>query len=70
MELTADQEAKFRDLCREIKPGGYGKVIVNFIGSPTNLVQITGEKNFRFHDREPEPTHGEAQDRHGSGRMG
>jgi hypothetical protein len=48
MELTADQDATFRGLCREIKPGEYGRVIVSFVGTPSNLVQITGEKNFRF----------------------
>jgi hypothetical protein len=48
MELTTDQEAKFRDLCKEIKPGEYGRVVVSFVGEPTNLVNITAEKTFRF----------------------
>jgi hypothetical protein len=48
MELSAEQGAKFRDLCKEIKPGEYGRVIVSFVGEPSNLVQITGEKNYRF----------------------
>jgi hypothetical protein len=53
MELTAEQDAIFRDLCKEIKPGEYGRVIVSFVGSPSNLVQITGEKNYRFqHEKE------------------
>jgi len=57
MELTAEQEAQFKDLCREIKPGEYGRIIVSFIGEPSNMVQITGEKNFRFHNNPagPEP---------------
>lgn len=68
MKLTAEQEAKFRDLCSEIKPDEYGKVVVSFIGKPSYLVQITGEKNFRFHGGS-EPTYDEAQERHKSGRM-
>ena len=56
MELTAEQEAAFRGLCREIKPGEYGRVVVSFIGEPSNLVQITGEKNYRFHHEKAEPT--------------
>ena len=68
MELTTDQNAKFRTLCGEIKPGEYGKVIVSFIGEPTNLVQITGEKNYRFRAEKAEPTFGEPQDRKKSGR--
>jgi hypothetical protein len=48
MVLTAEQEMKFRGLCEEIKPGEYGRVTVSFVGSPSNLVQITGEKNYRF----------------------
>jgi hypothetical protein len=48
MVLTEDQDAKFRDLCEEIKPGEFGRVIVSFVGKPSNLVQITGEKNYRF----------------------
>jgi hypothetical protein len=48
MELTTEQEAAFRDLCKEIKPGEYGRVIVSFVGEPSNLVDITGEKHYRF----------------------
>jgi hypothetical protein len=70
MELTAEQDAKFRDLCKEIKPGEYGRVIVSFMGDPSNLVQITGEKNFRFHGKRAEASYGEPQDRRKSGRMG
>jgi hypothetical protein len=55
MELTADQYARFRDYCNEIGPGEYGKVVVSFVGEPSNLVQITVEKNTRYqhgkHDR-------------------
>jgi hypothetical protein len=68
MELTAEQDAKFRDLCREIKPGEYGRVVVAFVGEPSNLVQITGEKNYRFHKEEATPTTGKPIDREGSGR--
>jgi hypothetical protein len=68
MELTADQDAKFRDLCKEIKPGEYGRVVVSFVGEPSNLVQITGEKNYRFRHDKAEPTSGEPVDRSGSGR--
>jgi hypothetical protein len=53
MELTADQDAIFRGLYKEIKPGEYGRVVVSFVGSPSNIVQITGEKNYRFqHEKE------------------
>ncbi|GHV78751.1 hypothetical protein AGMMS49944_05420 [Spirochaetia bacterium] len=48
MELTTEQDTTFRDLCKEIKPGEYGRVVVSFVGEPSNLVQITGEKNYRF----------------------
>jgi hypothetical protein len=48
MELTAEQDAQFRELCKIIKPGEYGRVVVSFIGEPSNVVQITGEKNYRF----------------------
>jgi hypothetical protein len=68
MELTAEQDAKFRDLCREIKPGEYGRVVVSFVGEPSNLVQITGEKNYRFHREAEAPTTGKPVDREGSGR--
>jgi hypothetical protein len=61
MELTAEQEASFRELCKEIKPGEYGRVIVSFVGESSNLVQITGEKNYRFrHEKfrtDPGPGH-------------
>lgn len=70
MELTEEQDTAFRDLCREIKPGEYGRVIVSFVGKPSNLVQITGEKNIRFHNEKAEAAYSEAQDRHKSGRMG
>jgi hypothetical protein len=63
MELTAEQDAKFRDLCKEIKPGEYGRVVVSFVGDPSNLVNITAEKTVRFHNQKAEPTYGEAQDR-------
>ena len=48
MELTPDQYAKFRDYCKEIGPGEYGKVVVSFVGEPSNVVQITVEKNTRY----------------------
>jgi hypothetical protein len=70
MVLTAEQDVKFRDLCREIKPGEYGRVVVSFVGEPSNVVSITAEKTVRFHNQKAEPSHGEAQDRRGSGRMG
>jgi len=68
MELTAEQNAKFKDLCVEINPGEYGRVVVTFTGSPQNFVQITGEKNFRFHNKTSMPTHGKPQNRQSSGR--
>jgi hypothetical protein len=54
MELTTEQDAKFRELCKEIRPGEYGRVIVSFIGEPSHMVQITGEKNIRFHSEKAE----------------
>jgi hypothetical protein len=68
MELSAEQEAAFRNLCGEIKPGEYGRVVVSFVGEPTNLVSITAEKTFRFHNKEAEPSTGKPIDRRGSGR--
>jgi len=32
MELTAEQHAKFEDLCAEIKPGEFGRVVTVFTG--------------------------------------
>jgi hypothetical protein len=61
--LSAEQDAKFRDLCREIKPGEYG--IVSFVGEPSNLVQITAEKNFRFHNEKAEASYGKPTERKG-----
>jgi hypothetical protein len=54
MELTAEQDAKFKELCKDIKPGEYGKVEVSFIGNPSNVVQIIGEKTHRFHNEKKE----------------
>jgi hypothetical protein len=68
MELTPEQEATFRGLCKEIKPGEYGRVVVSFVGEPSNLVQITGEKNYRFRNEKAEPSAGEAVPRRGPGR--
>jgi len=48
MELTSDEYAKFRDYCKEIRPGEYGRVVVSFIGEPSNVIQITVEKNTRY----------------------
>jgi hypothetical protein len=70
MVLTAEQDAKFRGLCKEIKPGEYGRVVVSFVGDPSNLVQITGEKSYRFHSEKVEASYGEPQDRKKLGRMG
>jgi hypothetical protein len=70
MDLTADQDAKFRDLCKEIKPGEHGCVMVEFVGTPSNIVRISGEKNYRFHGEKAEATCGEALDRRKSGRVG
>jgi hypothetical protein len=69
MVLTAEQDAKFRQKCAEIKPGEYGEVVVSFYGEPTNIVQITGKQSTRFHDGKPTPTQGEPQDRKNSGRI-
>jgi hypothetical protein len=66
MELSAEQDATFRDLCREIKPGEYGRVVVSFVGDPSNLVNITAEKTFRFHNEKSEPAVGEPAGRKGS----
>jgi hypothetical protein len=70
MELSAEQDTKFRNLCKEIKPGEYGRVVVSFVGEPSNLVSITAEKTFRFHNEKAEASLGEAQDRKKSGRYG
>jgi hypothetical protein len=58
MELTTEQDAKFKELCKAIQPGEYGRVEVSFIGEPSNMVQIKGEKNFRFHNEKTEPLRG------------
>jgi hypothetical protein len=68
MVLTADEDAKFRKCCDEIKPGEYGRVVVAFVGEPSNLVKITGEKTYQFHHEEAIPTTGKPVDRGRSGR--
>ena len=70
MELTAEQDAQVKELCREIKPGAYGKVVITFVGSPSNQTQITGEKSFRFHNEKASPSFGEPHDRLDQGRIG
>jgi len=61
MVLTDEQDAKFKELCGAIRPGEYGRVEVAFIGEPSNVVQITGEKTHRFHNQKAEVTHGRPQ---------
>ena len=46
--MTAEQDALFRELCAEIKPGEYGRVEVSFVGYPSNLVKIKVEKTTQF----------------------
>ena len=53
MELTAEQDTLFRELCAEIKPGEYGRVEVSFIGHPSNLVKIKVEKTAQFNSQKP-----------------
>jgi hypothetical protein len=68
MELSAEQDVKVRNRGKEIKPGEYGRVVVSFVGEPLNLVNITAEKTFRFHNEKAEPAAGSAVPRKGSGR--
>jgi hypothetical protein len=68
MVLTADEDAKFRKCCEEIKSGEYGRVVVSFVGEPSNIVDIIGEKRFRFHHEKAKPTTREPIDRGKSGR--
>jgi hypothetical protein len=68
MVLTAEQDATFKELCGAIRPGEYGRVEVSFIGEPSNLVQITGEKTYRFHNEKAEITRGRPQKGGGIGR--
>jgi len=68
MELTAEQNAKVKDLCAEIHPGEYGRVVIAFTGTPHNYTQITGEKQYRFHSEDYVPTHhGKPKNRQNSG---
>jgi hypothetical protein len=69
MVLTAEQDAKFKKLCGDIKPGEFGRVEVSFIGSPTNTVQIKAEKTVRFHNEKAIPTVDEPIDGSKSGRI-
>jgi hypothetical protein len=57
MELTVEQEEEFKEACGMIKPGAYGQVRVTFIGEPSNIVEITGEKTRRFYSRKTEAAH-------------
>jgi hypothetical protein len=69
MVLSDEQDTTFRKLCEEIKPGEHGHITVEFVGTPSNIVRISGEKNYRFYSQKTEPTTGEPQDRRGSGRL-
>ena len=70
MILTDEQNAKVKDLCAEIQPGDYGRVVIAFTGTPHNYTQISGEKQYRFHNEESIPTNGNPQGRRNSGRYG
>jgi hypothetical protein len=52
MELTKQQLEIIREASREID---FGRITINFVGSPSNLVQITSEKNYRFHNGKTGP---------------
>jgi hypothetical protein len=45
MELTAEQLEAIRMASREIE---FGRITINFVGSPSNLVEIIPEKHIRF----------------------
>jgi hypothetical protein len=45
MELTEQQLEIIREASREID---FGRITVNFVGSPSNLVEIIPEKHIRF----------------------
>jgi hypothetical protein len=66
MELTEEQMEKIKAASREID---FGRITVSFTGPPSNLVDISATKHFRFqHQRTAEPTTGKPVDQRGSGR--
>jgi hypothetical protein len=66
MELTDEQMEKIRAASREID---FGRITVSFTGPPSNLVDISATKHFRFHHyRTAEPTTGEPMNQRDSGR--
>jgi hypothetical protein len=68
MELTDEEMATIRDASREID---FGRITINFTGSPSYTVDIVPEKHIRFqHSRRAEPAHVKPQPRRGSGRYG
>jgi hypothetical protein len=67
MELTPAQLEAIQEASREIE---FGRIIVNFVGNPHNVVDIVAEKTIRFHNEKARPTTGRAVPRKGSGREG
>ena len=68
MKLSEEQEALFRKLCADIKPGEYGRVEVSFVGHPSNITNIKAEKTHQYHNQKAVPTHDQPQDRQKPGR--
>jgi hypothetical protein len=59
VELTDEQLEIIKKASREIE---FGRIIVDFTGSPSYVVDITAEKRQRFqHHRKAEPTLGKPQ---------
>jgi hypothetical protein len=58
MELTKQQLEIIREASREID---FGRITINFVGSPSNLVEIIPEKHIRFRHEKfragPDPGH-------------
>jgi hypothetical protein len=68
MELTAEELEIIKKESKEID---FGRITINFTGSPSYIVDIIPEKHIRSQRyKRAEPTHGKAQNRQNSGRIG
>jgi hypothetical protein len=66
MELNEEHLKVIQESARDID---FGRITLNIVGAPHNLVDITAEKTVRFHIVVPEPTTvGTVLDRKSAGR--
>jgi hypothetical protein len=65
MILTTENLELVKSLSREID---FGRITIDIVGHPSNLVTIKAEKSFRFHYSKAESTNDTAQQRQSNSR--